>query len=37
VDSGASIALGFRWNALSNVAFLAMFLVLLPWRSPRGA
>lgn len=35
VDSGASIALGFRWNALSNIAFLAMFLFLLPWRTPR--
>ncbi|MCO4100304.1 MAG: hypothetical protein HEQ38_13110 [Gemmatimonas sp.] len=35
VDSAASIALGFQWNALSNVGFLSMFLVLLPWRRPR--
>jgi hypothetical protein len=35
VDGAASIALGFHWNALSNVGFLAMFLALLPWRRPR--
>ncbi len=33
VDSAASIALGFGWNALSNTGFLVVVLAILrPWR-----
>lgn len=33
VDSLASIALGFGWNALSNTGFVAVVLAILrPWR-----
>ncbi len=34
LDSGASLALGFGWNALSNTVFLAASVLLL---RPRGA
>ncbi len=34
LDSGASLVLGFGWNALSNTGFLAAFVLLLwPRRS----
>ncbi|MCU0618822.1 MAG: hypothetical protein MUF40_02810 [Gemmatimonadaceae bacterium] len=33
VDSAASIALGFGWNALSNTGFVVVVLAILrPWR-----
>lgn len=35
IDSSASLWLGFGWNVVLNVGFLALFVLLLPWRATR--